>query len=123
MSVVPLQRFFSQIGSSLSCVALFPSAVFGALLIAVFAVPFPAVLARPFFMFGMLAAVSPISFDQTRLVVLEIGLLISFSDYKRMLMFPTRTAFGRGLDASSARQADAVMAVSFTPGGCFGCGF
>jgi hypothetical protein len=100
--------------------ALLPRAVFGELLLAVFLIPFPAVLPRPFFVCGVLPTVSPVSLDQERLVALEIGSLISFFCIKSTLMFPVGAAFGRCLDASPARQADAFVAVSFTPVGCFG---
>jgi hypothetical protein len=88
----------------------------GAFLIAVSAIPFPAVLARPFFVAGMFDAILPICLDEARLIPLEIGPVVSPFGFERALMFWTRAAFWGGLDASLACEADPVVAVPFAPG-------
>jgi hypothetical protein len=116
MAVVPLQRFHAAIGPPLCCVALFPYTVLGALLVAVSAIPFPAGLARPLFLVGMFDAILPVCLDKARLVLLEIGPLVSPFGFERALMFRPRAAFWGGLDASLACEADALVAIPFAPG-------
>jgi hypothetical protein len=88
----------------------------GAFLIAVSAIPFPAVLARPFFVAGMFDAILPVCLDEARLIFLEIGPLVSPFGFESALMFWTRAAFWGSLNASLACEADALVAVPFAPG-------
>jgi hypothetical protein len=116
MAIVPLQRFHAAIGPPLCCVLLFPYTVLGAFLIAVSAIPFPAVLARPFFVAGMFDAILPVCLDEARLIPLEIGPVVSPFGFESALMFWTRAAFWGSLDASLACEADALVAIPFAPG-------
>jgi hypothetical protein len=95
---------------------LFPYTVLGALLVAVSAIPFPAVLARPFFVVGMFDTILPVCLDEADLIFLEIGPVVSPFGFERALMFWTRAAFWGSLDASLACEADPVVAVPFAPG-------
>jgi hypothetical protein len=116
MAVVPLQRFHAAIGPPLCCVVLFPYTVLGAFLIAVPAIPFPAVLARPFFVAGMFDAILPVCLDEARLILLEIGPVVSPFGFESALMFRTRASFWGSFDASLTCEADALVAMPFAPG-------